>query len=256
MATLSFERFEYKYLLPSALVGPVRRFIGPYVRSDSHAGGRYLVTNLYLDTPDLEFYREHLRGSADRFKLRLRAYDETGPVFLEVKRKIKNVIVKSRVEVPRDRCEGLLFEGDELPLEALPAGHLEEFRGRSIHGGVRPVVLVEYDREAYESVLDDEARITFDRAIRFRPAEDMSLAGGSDGTYVDGAPDLGGAGSPVLVELKFNTTCPAWMVDLVRAFNLERQAFSKYMASMRRHLKESEDDLRWDRVSILEAHDE
>jgi hypothetical protein len=256
MATLTFERFEYKYLLPSPMTGPVRRFIAPYVRPDAHAGGRYTVSNLYLDTPDLEFYQEHARGAADRFKLRLRAYDASGPVFLEVKRKIKNVIVKSRVQIPRDRCRGLLLGGEDLPLEALPAGCLEEFRGRSIHRGVRPVLLIEYDREAYEGVLEDETRITFDRAIRYRPTEEMELAGGGDWIHVDGASDLGGSCSAILVELKFNTTCPAWMVDLVRAFNLERQSFSKYMASMRRHLECSEDDARWDRVSILEANHE
>jgi hypothetical protein len=256
MALLSFERYEYKYLLPSALFGAVRRFIAPYIRPDSHAGGSYTVTNLYLDTPRLDFYREHERGAADRFKLRLRDYNHTGCVFLEVKRKIKNVVVKSRVEVPRDRYTGLMDEGEEILLEALPAAHLGEFLGRSIRGGVRPVVLVEYDREAYESVMDDETRMTFDRRIRFQPSEEMELGGEGEWTPIDSAVDMGAFSSPVLLELKFNTTCPAWMVDLVRTFSLERQSFSKYMAAMWRHLEESTDDRRWDRVSTLgDYHD-
>jgi hypothetical protein len=256
MASLSFERFEYKYLLPGPLLGAVRGFIAPYTRPDAHAGGRYTVTNLYLDTPELDFYQEHLLGAADRFKLRLRTYDPSGGVFLEVKRKIKNVVVKSRVEVPRDRYRGLLEGGEEISLDELPAAHLEEFLSRSIRGGVRPVVLIEYDREAYESVMEDETRITFDRGLRFQPFEELELEGRGGWTHMDSAADMGAASSPILVELKFNTTCPAWMVDLVRTFSLERQSFSKYMAAMWRHLEESADDPRWDRISILEdPHD-
>ena len=256
MATLSFERFEFKYLLPVPLVGAVRRFIAPYTRPDVHAGGRYTVGNLYLDTPALDFYQDHLLGSPDRYKLRLRSYDGTGPVFLEVKRKIKSVIVKSRVEVPQALCRGILLEGDEIPLDALPAGHLEEFRGRAIHRGVRPVMLVEYGREAYEGTIDREARLTFDTGIRCRPTHEMDLGGKGGWTHIDGAADFGSTSSAVLVELKFNTSCPAWMVDLVRVFNLERQAFSKYMAAMRHHVEDEAADRLWDRVSIVRGCDE
>jgi SPX domain protein involved in polyphosphate accumulation len=245
LQTISFERYEHKYFLPASQAEAVRRFVAPYVRPDAHTNGRYRVSNIYLDTPDLEFYREHRRGALDRFKLRIRAYDiaRADRVFLEVKRKIKNVIVKNRVEVSRDRCARVLDEAD-LPFE--------EFRDRSILHGVGPVLLLEYDREAFESVFDDESRITFDRAIRYQPAEGTTFDADPAGwTHVDGARAMGGVSSAVLVELKFNTTCPVWMVDLVRTFNLERQAFSKYLAAMDHLLDFRSVDSGWERASVL-----
>ena len=247
MATARFERYEYKYFLPASQAGAIRRFISPYVRPDAHADGRYRVSNIYLDTPELEFYREHQRGALDRFKLRIRAYDveRTDQVFFEIKRKIKNVILKHRVEVPRTRCADFLEEEDAL---------FEEFRGRSILHGVQPVLLLEYEREAYESTLEDEARITFDRGIRYQPAKDLDFAADQGGwTGVDGARAMSNVSTAILVELKFNTTCPVWMIDLVRTFNLERQSFSKYLAAMDHVLEVRSEDQDWDRASILGA---
>jgi hypothetical protein len=44
----------------------------------------------YFDTPDLRFYRDHLRGRRPRFKVRLRHYLDRHLSFLEIKRKNKD----------------------------------------------------------------------------------------------------------------------------------------------------------------------
>ncbi len=54
---------------------------------------------LYFDTPDFRFYRQHHNGQRDRYKVRFRAYVDSGLTFLEVKRKTnKNVTIKSRLQ--------------------------------------------------------------------------------------------------------------------------------------------------------------
>lgn len=59
---------------------------------------------LYFDTPDLDLYARHHAGRAERFKVRSRAYLDSGASFLEVKRKTN----KGRTVKERMRTEALL----------------------------------------------------------------------------------------------------------------------------------------------------
>ncbi len=53
----------------------------------------------YLDTPDLIFYMQQVRGKLDRHKIRYRLYESTGTSFLEIKKKTnKDRIIKWRIE--------------------------------------------------------------------------------------------------------------------------------------------------------------
>lgn len=53
----------------------------------------------YLDTPDLYFYTQQVRGKLNRFKIRYRRYETTGVSFLEIKKKTnKNRTIKWRIE--------------------------------------------------------------------------------------------------------------------------------------------------------------
>ncbi len=55
---------------------------------------------LYFDTPDYMFYRQHHNGQRDRYKVRARAYLDSGDAFLEVKRKTnQDVTVKDRLPI-------------------------------------------------------------------------------------------------------------------------------------------------------------
>lgn len=53
----------------------------------------------YLDTPDLIFYTQQLRGKLNRHKIRYRRYKATGVSFLEIKKKTnKNRTIKWRIK--------------------------------------------------------------------------------------------------------------------------------------------------------------
>lgn len=53
--------------------------------------------NLYFDTEDLQFYKDHHNGKKNRLKIRKRKYMETNTCFLEVKQKgNKGKTIKSR----------------------------------------------------------------------------------------------------------------------------------------------------------------
>ena len=61
----------------------------------------YPIVSLYIDSPELQLCRESLTGQKNRFKLRVRSYTDEPeyPQFFEIKRRINQVIMKSRARV-------------------------------------------------------------------------------------------------------------------------------------------------------------
>lgn len=237
--TLHFERYEFKYFVPNDRLAEVRKFIRPYVQPDKHAAkngtGRYTIQNIYLDTPGLDFFHDGVNGAPDRVKLRIRWYGDEAeePFFFEVKRKIRRVIVKDRVRITRREFDAIVADG---PL-SLPDGPTRErllnFADRATYSGAVPTVLVRYERDPFESVFGEYARITFDRAMCFQQARDFQIPGNPRGwTYVDAPWATGGIPNAAVLELKFTNEYPRWMSDLVSNFELERMGFSKYGSSI------------------------
>src|SRR5258708_7312091 len=104
---LQLQRMELKYIVNENVASGVRSFIGCFLEIDEFGAGlpdfSYPVHSLYLDSDDLALYRQTINGNPNRFKLRLRFYDddETAPVYLEVKQRLNAAILKQRVGVRR-----------------------------------------------------------------------------------------------------------------------------------------------------------
>ena len=83
------QRFEAKYVIGELQAEAITHYIKPFVEPDPHAP-EYPVTSLYLDSPDLALYQSSDMGEKNRFKLRVRSYDDAprSPLFLEVKQRI------------------------------------------------------------------------------------------------------------------------------------------------------------------------
>lgn len=226
-------RYENKYVVPTAMVPSLRRFLQPFVRPDAHArrstDGRYPICSLYFDTQDRILLRMGQEGKRDRFKLRARVYSERpdSPVFLEIKRRAGGIIHKERVAVERTIARAFLaarVRGEQLGLRinGSPRG---EFAALALGLDARPLLRVRYFREAYESRGGDPVRITFDTDIRFAPGEQGEVWLGSGpwrSLPVDGT----------LMEIKFTNVFPSWLHALISRFDLVRRSFSKYGLSM------------------------
>jgi SPX domain protein involved in polyphosphate accumulation len=237
MDTLHFERYEYKYFFPEERSEAIRRFIRPYVAIDRHAaqspGGRYTIRNIYLDTPRLDLYSACVNDEVDRFKLRIRWYGEEpkGPFFFEVKRKIRNVILKDRAKISAADVRALL-RGEPLSLPEGPTrDHLMAFLDRVVRHGMVPCVFSRYTREPYESVFGDYARLTLDRAMCYQPAQGRA-EDPRRWAYTDASWATGGMRQAGVLELKFTREFPRWMADLAAEFELERIGYSKYVAAV------------------------
>jgi hypothetical protein len=74
-------------------------------------------------------------------------------------------------------------------------------------------------------------RLTIDRDLVYQHSQGFAFAPNERGWVdlregEDSRPAFGKRRA--ILELKFNGTPPRWMVELVRHFNLQREAFSKY----------------------------
>lgn len=229
------ERREFKYLLPVPGIDAVRRSLRGACTLDRHAGPnrRYAIRSLYLDSPDLKLYMANVREDHDRFKVRVRAYPGApkAPVFLEVKRRTGDVIRKTRVAIAPDAWPGVLHAAP-ADLDPRVAAFCDLVRRHDLE----PTTIVEYDREAWMSELDDYGRVTFDLAIGCLEPDGwnlLDLPGTTTGRrYVDHQVRTVTFEPVCVLEVKFAGPAPRWMSALVERHELIRYAFSKYGTSI------------------------
>jgi hypothetical protein len=228
-----FHRIEAKYTVPSSMAGEIARYIQPYVVEDPHAEGQpdhaYDVLTLYLDSPDLRLYRETREGVLNRLKLRIRRYDRSpsSTAFLEIKRRHNRMVKKDRARLATDAVAQFLGGGapDTARLSTPERACYDEFTGLTALWLARPVVWVQYRREAWAGVFDPRLRVTFDREICCARAD-----GGIDVPPPSLWKPIEAEG--VVLELKLDYAFPEWLLGLVRTFDLTRQSFSKYARSI------------------------
>jgi hypothetical protein len=231
-------RYELKYLIDERRAGAVRDYIRSYLVPDEHAdpeaGNSYPVHSLYLDSPALALFRSTVDGLKNRFKLRIRFYDDdpAHPVFLEIKRRIAEVICKERACVRRDAVKLLLRglrPGASLLAPSADASRaaaaMQTFYTTSQKIGARGCVYISYQREAYVSPDSDQIRVTFDRRIttaRYFPKAILAVPKTSVPVDIPA----------VVLEMKFTDRFPNWMRQMVHTFDLLRSPSAKYVAGV------------------------
>lgn len=239
---VELERHEAKYVIHPSLVPEIREFIRPFCKPDPNAPGdppEYVVTTLQLDSDTMTLHLAKEREALNRFKLRCRVYGLTtdSPVFLEIKRKIMGMIVKSRVTIPREYWGPDLFKQrvpESIFKKPRDLANFAEF-SRLFHLiAARPVMLIRYHRESYLGLQEHYARVTFDRRLCYCPARGWDLPPtGVRWRTMDSAMAFNRPFSAVILELKTFRNAPVWMADMTERFNLERVGFCKYSTAMR-----------------------
>lgn len=230
------ERYEYKYLIPEAMVPAVRATATATSKLDPYSGpdGTYRIRSLYFDSDTYHLYWANEREASDRFKMRIRGYPlaPKAPVFLEIKRRVHDVILKTRGGIPVNQWQDVVRSPNGASLVPLPPNvkkAAERFLRLLYTYHLRPMLLVEYEREAYVSLIDNYARLTFDRKIVCQKHERLDLDADPRRWRSVDHPVQTQTHEPVCVlELKFEHTPPRWMRNLVERLDLMRFSFSKY----------------------------
>ena len=237
--TLMASRYELKYLITQRLAVRIRKFIRQYLELDEFGGGEsnydYPVHSLYLDTSEWEIYWRTVNGDKNRFKLRIRYYNESDktPVFWEIKRRMKDVILKQRCGIWRPFAGHILNGQLPGPLEMM-APHdpaelkaIQDFFRLQYALGAVGKMHVAYEREAYVSNHNNEVRVTLDRHVRVATRFDQLLTTQMGKPFV-----CTGTGEDpddmVILELKYSGRFPNWYRELVQTFDLMQVGAAKY----------------------------
>ena len=217
-------RFELKYRLTYFQYLKVRNAIRPYMVPDAYTqralANRYLVRSLYFDTSDYRAYEQKMSGDCERVKFRLRTYDiepaATNPIRVELKLRQGNLMVKKSVFVPIEEYQHFMahrhWKDVQHPITT-------EFERQSLTQGLIPVILVEYDREGYQTKFKSDLRITFDHRVRSAHARMLFPAHVFFQMLMPRS---------VVLEIKFKDSLPLWLGRLVREQGLKVIANSKY----------------------------
>ncbi len=229
---MQLQRWELKYVIPEETALLVREFVRCYLELDEYGAAQpnfsYVIHNLYLDSDDLKIYWGTINGDKNRYKLRLRFYEDNpnAPIFFEIKRRMNDSILKQRGGVKRFAVEsilhghhpspGQLVSGDPRQLVAI-----QRFVQLMIADQATPRAHVSYLREAWISPTDNSVRVTLDRRVDIEPDFTTRFRAAFDKpTRVYG--DL------AILELKFSGRFPGWFSEMVRALGLRQGSASKY----------------------------
>jgi hypothetical protein len=229
---LQLQRFELKYLVSEPVALAIRDFVSSYLELDPNCQGKpdnsYLNHSYYLDSGDLHCFWSVINGNLNRFKLRLRFYDENphGPVFFEIKRRANDAILKQRGPVHRWAVP-LLLNGHQPEPEHLMSDHPKHLAGvrrfselmLAHRAGMR--THVSYVREAWVSREDNSVRVTLDREVCICPRFTPEITTRQENPVMPWGPK-------VILELKFTGRFPNWFGELTRVFGIRQCGVAKY----------------------------
>lgn len=235
---LQYQRFEFKYILEDSVAIEVRNFVRSYLELDGHGAGfpdsAYPIHSVYLDSPDLRLYQATVNGDKNRFKLRLRYYDEepASPVYCELKLRKNRTILKQRCAIRRSAVDGLL--GGYMPKppdlvsdEPKSRAALERFHQWMVEMQARPRFHIAYRREAWVNPRDNSVRVTMDRDVLGEAEPGAALA-----CHLTAPVSV--FDHKVILELKFTDRFPDWFNDMAQVFELVKCSAAKYVDGVTR----------------------
>ena len=228
-------RFELKYRISAQTAQAVQALVRRRLRRDEFtpviAEEGYPVHSIYLDTPTLGLYHSTINGERNRFKLRVRFYndDPVSPVFLEIKRRNNNCISKQRAAVHRLALPELLRGGWARPHHLHRGDDSRQLEAARAFCRLRaelyaePCSHVAYSREAWTSPHDNSVRVTFDRRVCCEPTRQCRLS-----TEMPNPLPVFPV-ETVILEIKFTDRFPDWLNEIVQTLGLSIASAAKYV---------------------------
>lgn len=227
-----FLRYEFKYILHKDLREMIEKELSHFMQLDPFVEKfkekKYLVRSLYFDDPVFSFYYEKTDGLMQRQKFRIRTYttefDKDIPIMLELKGRYNNFVYKHRTTIKCD-SENVKDTFKLIqPMENQDNNVARQYAYDKYKKKIRPVMLIDYQRRAFQSKYDYEFRITFDGDLYGTQTTDLFP---KDELYrrklIDGF---------TIMEVKFRKHVPPWFHRIMIKYQLNRISISKYCTGM------------------------
>lgn len=218
-------RHEVKYYLSPRDAFFLAQYFRRTMRVDPHAGadGKYWVRSVYFDTASNRDYYDKLIGCGIRRKIRLRIYDvSAGSAILERKSKRDAFVHKKSVRLGEFDAIKLL-NNDYAFLGSMQSTIAESLYSSFCHEQLRPVILIDYSREAFELPFEN-IRITIDRKLQ--ASTDVR------GFFDKNLPCIDVLdGMHCILEVKYRYAIPDYLRSLLSEIGPTNSSISKYVIS-------------------------
>lgn len=215
----TFKRREMKFLLNEEQYERVVEAISEFMTEDEF--GLHTIQNIYLDNRNNDLIRSSLGKPIFKEKVRLRSYgnkaEDNSEAFLEIKKKYRGITYKRRLEGEYKE----LFDYITLGAPPKERGQVfEEVDYLIKRMGLKPKIVICYDRRAFYGKTDREFRLTLDGNIRYRH-DNIDLRAGDGGEYLMTQPFR-------VMEVKSVGAIPMDLVKILSGLKIYHGSFSKY----------------------------
>ncbi|MBE6526278.1 MAG: polyphosphate polymerase domain-containing protein [Thermoplasmata archaeon] len=215
---MEFKRYELKYLMDSSQLKAVMGALKENMVPDDY--GHSSIRNIYLDTDDFILARRSIEKPLYKEKLRFRSYgpaEGDSKIFVELKKKFDGIVYKRRLSMPLDQAVRW-FSPDGIGPKSQIGMEIDFMRER--YPGIRPAMMLTYERDAYRAKDGSDLRITIDTNILSR-TDNVDLTSEPSGYAV--LPE-----GYTLMEIKTMYGYPEWLTTLLSGNHLYKSSFSKY----------------------------
>ena len=218
-------RHELKYYINPVEYQVLSRVLDRTLQRDPNGdeNNEYHIRSLYFDSVFNDAAIDKLDGVKNRDKFRIRIYNFSDKfIRMECKTKVGSMISKRSIAIPKLLAEQLIA-GDPTGLERTRSGLLRDVYREMRLNLMRPVVLVDYVREAYMHPAE-EVRITFDKQLHtgLRSTDIFN-------PYVPTVSPFDH--NEMILEIKFNRVLPPYIRDILctHVHGAQNSAISMYV---------------------------
>ena len=225
-------RVEDKYLCKERELALLQARMEGILRSDDNQKSNigYTVTSVYYDDLFDSHLRDTIEGISQRQKYRIRIYNNSLDVIkLEIKYKCYNRIMKKSCRISEEQMKMLLLGKCIEMVDVSTDNPIVLFNIAIRNRGLRPKVIVEYDRKAYV-FSSGNVRITLDRKLRTGTQIENF---GRKGIVLNEIKEMQN-----VLEIKYDEFLPSFIAQLLEIGNMNQTSYSKYRLCRERNKRE------------------
>lgn len=223
MPDLVFKRVEKKFIIDQDQYEDILNTIKSKMEFDPYCldGKTYKVQNIYFDSLQNDLASLSIRRPVFKEKVRVRKYQESDLVFLELKKKFDGLVGKRRVVITNEELDKLINH-HEIPLREsfLDKEALNEIKRIMNIYKLEPRVYLSYDRLAFFDKDKPNFRISFDNNLHSRRERFTFNDDSSTFTLLEEG--------KYIMEVKSMSNFPLWFVRELSKMKVYPRSFSKY----------------------------
>lgn len=230
--TSNFKRIEKKYMFTLDKYNELMKRLEGKLDDNEFPNSKIL--NIYFDTDSYDLAIKSIQKPIYKEKIRLRSYNvpnEDSKLFLELKKKYKGIVGKRRVAISKNQYEEYLRDGTISSVENKQI--FDEIDYAFKRYGLKPKMLVAYDREAYYLKENHDIRITLDFNLRSRTTDVDLFMGDAGKKFFEN--------DTVILEIKSCEAIPIWLAKILNELEIYPTSFSKYGEIYKKHILDSKE---------------